>query len=404
MMGPNSPDTMIVLLGCGVAAAAATAWLWNRVRSWWGWFDRVVAVLLSVACALGAAGIAVNQQLNLYTSWAQVLGERVAGQGRPETVSQGVGGSRVVRFTITGRSSGISLAAYAYLPAGYDSPAGARTRYPVVEAVDGFPGSPNTWLVSLRAGQYLDNEIAQRRMAPTVVIFPTQVLDPTRDSECVDAAGGAQFDTYLSTDLRQAVSEQFRVRDDRAGWSIIGTSTGGFCAINLALRHPGLYAAAASLSGYFTALTDGTTGDLYRGDALLRDENSPQWRVGHLPVPPTPMYLGVARDDRSGFQAVQDFAAAAKPPVSLTTVIVPQGGHTGAVWRTLLPSAFDWLSGQLAAPQVSAVSGPVIPVPTHGPVVQRITPCPLAAPPPAKAGTKPGAKPAPPAPACLPKR
>ncbi len=385
-MRPNSLSALIFVLLLGVGAAVGLGWMWNRVRSWWGWFDRVVAVLLCAVLSLGAAGIAVNRELNLYTTWGQVLGQKDAApaKGQTQTVIEGAGGSRVVEFNLAGRASGISLAAYAYLPPGYDAAKNQHTRYPVIEAVDGFPGSPNTWLVSLKAGQYLDNEIAAGRMAPTVVIFPTQVLDPTRDSECVNAVGGAQFDTYLTTDLQQAVEEQFRVRTDRMGWSLIGTSTGGFCAVNLAMRHFDRYAAAASLSGYFTAITDSTTGDLYKGNAHLRDENSPTWRVRNLPNPPLPLYIATAADDKQGVAQLKDFTGSVKPPISLTKVIVPQGGHTGAVWRILLPSAFDWLSGWMLAPQVDAQPGPVVAAPTHGPVTQRVEPCPVR--PPAKPG------------------
>ena len=92
--------------------------------------------------------------------------------------------------------------------------------------------------------------------------------------------GGVWVSVWSLT--RAAVTAQFRVRTDRAGWAILGTSTGGFCAANLAMRHPDRYAAAASLSGYFTAITDRTTGDLYRGDQKLRNENSPLWRLKNL--------------------------------------------------------------------------------------------------------------------------
>jgi enterochelin esterase-like enzyme len=394
-MRPNSVSALIFVLVLGVVAAVGLGWMWNRVRSWWGWFDRVVAVLLCAGLSLAAAGIAVNLELNLYTTWGQVLGQKAAApaKGQPQTVSEGAGGSKVVEFSLSGRASGISLPAYAYLPPGYDAAKNQRTRYPVIEAVDGFPGSPNTWLVSLKAGEYLDNEIANGRMAPTVVIFPFQVTDPTRDSECVNAVGGAQFDTYLTTDLQQAVAEQFRVRTDRMGWSIIGTSTGGFCAVNLAMRHVDRYAAAASLSGYFTAITDSTTGDLYKGNTHLRDENSPTWRVRNLPNPPLPLYVATAADDKQGLAQLKDFTGSVKPPIALTKIIVPQGGHTGAVWRILLPSAFDWLSGWMLAPQVDATPGPAVLGPTHGPVTQRIQPCPVRPP------VRPGAAAAP---ACVP--
>src|SRR5207302_9589471 len=129
------------------------------------------------------------------------------------------------------------------------------------------------------------------------------------------------------------------------------------CATNLALRHPDLYGAVASLSGYFTAITDHTTGDLYRGDQRLRNENSPLWRVRNLPQPALPILLSSAADDRDGYRQLKDFAAALKPPMQVTTLVIPTGGHTGAVWRTALPAVWDWVSGWLAAPQVSPVPG-----------------------------------------------
>jgi enterochelin esterase-like enzyme len=375
-MRPNSLEAQIAAVVLCAVVAVGVAFMWSRVRRWWGWLLRTGAVLLCVVTALAAAGVAVNRELNLYTGWSQVLGKRVKAPavGSPQTVSEAPSGSKVVEFNVAGKASGITLAAYAYLPPGYESASGRLTRYPVIEAVDGFPGSPNTWLVSLGAAQFLDQEIAASRMAPTVVIFPFQVLDPTRDSECVNAVGGAQFDTFLTRDIRSSVIEQFRVRTDRAGWGIVGTSTGGFCAVNLALRHPDMYAVAASLSGYFTAITDRTTGDLYRGNVRLREENSPLWRVQNLPVPPMPVYLAVARDDKEGYQQVQQFVAAVRAPLRLTTVIVPKGGHTGRVWAELEPSMWDWLSGDLAAPESGVVTDPDLPEPSHGPVVTRLAP------------------------------
>ena len=152
-------------------------------------------------------------------------------------------------------------------------------------------------------------------------------------------------------------------------------NSGGFCAMNLALRHPDLYGAAASLSGYFTAITDHTTGDLYKGNQQVRNENSPLWRVRNLPVPAMPVFLSTAADDHGGYQQLQEFAAAVKPPMQAAQLIVPTGGHTGAVWREVLPAVFDWFAGWLAAPDVSPVPVAAKPVPTHGPVRQGFGPC-----------------------------
>jgi enterochelin esterase-like enzyme len=375
-MAPNSAGAQVAAIVLAIVIAVDAAMVWGRVRSWWGWVVRSVALFLCAATALAAAGIWVNRQLNLFTTWSEVAGHRpVAPVTGQTTVDQELpSGSRIVSFNVPGPHSGITLAAKAYLPPGYDSPTGRRTHYPVIEALAGFPGTPNLWVVSLRAGDALDQEIAAGRMAPAVVVFPLQDFDQATDSECVDAAGGAKFDTFLTQDVRAAVTAQFRVRTDRAGWGIMGASTGGFCAANLAMRHPDMFAATASLSGYFTAITDRTTGDLYRGDQHLKDENSPLWRVKNLPVPAMPIFLSSAADDRQGIQQLQDFQAAVKPPMRATTMIVPYGGHTGAVWRQVLPALFDWFAGWLAAPDVAPNAEPPKPIPTHGPVKEGLHP------------------------------
>jgi S-formylglutathione hydrolase FrmB len=394
-VAPNSAGAQFAAIVLVVVLAVDTAMVWNRVRDRWGWLVRSVALVLCATTALAAAGIWVNRQLNLFTTWSEVAGHRpVAPATGQTTIDQELpSGGRIVSFNVPGPHSGISLAAKAYLPPGYDSPLGRRTHYPVIEALAGFPGTPNLWVVSLHAGDALDHEIAAGRMAPAVVVFPLQDFDQATDSECVDAAGGAKFDTFLTEDVRAAVTAQFRVRADRAGWGIMGASTGGFCATNLAMRHPDLYGAAASLSGYFTAITDRTTGDLYRGDQRLRNENSPLWRLNNLPVPALPIFLSVAADDRNGYKQLQDFQAAVRPPMRLTTMVVASGGHTGAVWRTVLPALFDWFAGWLAAPVISPEAGPAKPIPTHGPVKEGLYP--NCAPGPECPGNTAGARPGP---------
>jgi len=323
-MTPNSVGAQLTAIALCVVIAVDLAMVWHRVRNWWGWLVRSVAVLLCVVTALAVAGIWVNRQMNLFTTWSEVAGHRPAAPvtGQTTVEEESPSGSRIVSFSVPGAASGISLPAKAYLPPGYDSPTGRRTHYPVIVALAGFPGTPNLWVVSLRAGDILDQEIAAGRMAPAVVIFPLQDFDQATDSECVDAVGGAKFETFLTKDVHTAVTAQFRVRADRAGWAIMGASTGGFCATNLAMRHADMYAAVASLSGYFTAITDSTTGDLYRGNQRLRNENSPLWRLHNLPVPALPVFLSVAADDKGGYKQLQDFSAAVKPPMQATTVVV----------------------------------------------------------------------------------
>lgn len=372
-MAPDSSALQAAALVSCLLVALLFAWLLDRPRRW---PMKVLAAMCCALVAMAAAAVALNRELELYPSWSELWGHPAAtGAGGVQPVSGGGRGSQVVRFTVVGRRSHLTMPALAYMPAGYA--AGAR-RFPVVEVLDGYPGSPFSWLRGLRVAAVLDAEIAAGRMAPTVVVFPYQTMTPSHDTECVNAVGGPQVDTFLTADVRSTVARLFRVRTDRAGWGLIGYSTGGFCAANLALRHPDLFVAAASLSGYFQALTDRTTGDLYRGDRHARDLNSPLWRVRRLPVPPLAMYLASARDDRGGYADMRRFVAAARAPLRITTALVQRGGHSRPVWRALEGPALDWLSSWLAGPAPAAASGfgalPVRGAPARRPAPPRVAP------------------------------
>jgi poly(3-hydroxybutyrate) depolymerase len=338
-VSPDSTALLLVVVAVGVVTAVVVAVALDRPG---GRARRVLAVLACATVAAAAAAVALNRELEVYPSWT-VVGAAADGRAGPTGH-----GSRIVRFVVPGRSSRLTMTAYAYLPAAYASR--PHTRFPVVEALDGYPGSPYVWIRGLGLQRVLDREIAAGRMAPVVVVMPYQTPTPTHDTECVDAVGGMRVDTFLTRDVRAAAARLFRVRTDRAAWGLIGYSTGGFCVADLLLRHPDRFAAAASLSGYFNALTDHTTGDLYRGRRDVADANSPLWRLGHLPVPAVALYAATARDDRNGWLALGELAAAARAPLSLTTAVVPRGGHSRPVWRVIEAPAFDWLSSWLAAP------------------------------------------------------
>lgn len=190
----------------------------------------------------------------------------------------------------------------------------------------------------------LDREIAAGRMAPTVVLFPYQTPRQLLDTECTNLRGGPRAETFLVTDVPAYVREHFRVRADRAGWGLTGYSAGAFCAINLSLRHPGEYAAAASLSGYAES-------GITIGDGSERTTNNPGWRLRHLPPPPVAWWLGWAADDRQSSADSRRLTAEARAPLAVTTATVEHGGHSYAVWRQMEPPAFDWLSAHLARPR-----------------------------------------------------
>lgn len=340
-MSPDSRALELLAAAAMVGAALLLALTWDapgrrRIPV------RAAAVALCLATAAATAGIWVNRQVETYTSWSALFGGGHRG-GPPDSylpgdTAGGAGRGRIVTLTVHGGASGLVLPMYVYLPAAYATEPAAR--FPVVEALHGYPGSPVAWLHRLAVADHLDTEIGAGRMAPTVVLFPYQTPDPLLDTECTDLAGGVRAETFLTTDVPAAAAAHFRIRTDRNAWGLIGYSAGGFCATNLLLRHPTRYAAAASLSGYADP-------GIAVGDGSEHTTNNDAWRLAHLPIPAAALYLACARSDGGAFRGTRALARLARPPLSVTTAYLAVGGHNDQTWQAMEAPAFDWLSGWL---------------------------------------------------------
>jgi S-formylglutathione hydrolase FrmB len=343
---------LLLVVTAAVAAAAGTVLLWNRWRRWRAYATRALCLLLVMGAGAALAATAVNREYGFYTSFADLLGGPVAGGPDPARVAPAARG-RIVAVTLAGARSGLRRGAYVYLPAAYFQPSQADRRFPVLELFHGFPGSPGNWTNQLHLGQVLDAEIAAGRAPPLIAVVP-ELDDHGSDSECVDAVGGQRNETYLAVDVPSDIRRQFRALATPRSWATLGYSMGGFCAVNLALHHPDLYGAAASLSGYYSALVDGSTGDLYKGDAAAQRWNSPVWVVAHRPVS-TPLYLVASRGDLEAIHDLSAMRRAARKRVPVTGITLASGGHNFHVWSAACFGAVQWLGSHLPGPPAHAV-------------------------------------------------
>ena len=137
----------------------------------------------------------------------------------------------------------------AYLPPGYDAD---EKPYPVLFMHDG----QNIWddhtccfgHTGWEINVTLDSEIAAGHVRPIVVIGAASTQN--RNNEYgLDDATTAAFEQFQVTELQPHALAQ--VRWDGNKVAIAGSSLGGLMAMELALRHPDVYAEAASLSGAF---------------------------------------------------------------------------------------------------------------------------------------------------------
>ncbi|MFI5960211.1 alpha/beta hydrolase [Cryptosporangium sp. NPDC051539] len=359
---------LLLLCGALVLAVAALLYGWNRWPRLVAWPARVACLVLVMVLPVAISGDGVNRYFGFYTSWddlfnspadqrltaaAQTRHERVP----PSDLSAGraaaaKGHGIIIPWSMPGPRSGINRSGYVYLPAAYFAANRPTERFPVVELLHGYSGSPHNWVHALPIASTLDAEITADRIPPVIAVAPYEY--DTHDGECVDAVDGQQNETYLARDVPADIASSFRTATSPESWATLGFSTGGFCAVNMALHYPGTYRAAVSLSGYFTALTDNTTGNLYHGNRGVREYNSPRWFVRHHPVRPA-LYLFASGGDHAAMRELAPFRHAVPAGTDLTVVTVPSGGHNTTVWNAALPPALDWIGHRLPAPSTPAV-------------------------------------------------
>jgi enterochelin esterase-like enzyme len=332
-MAPDSLALEIVAAAATLLTAVGLGVLWSYSNGRLRWLGRSMAILACVAATAATGLVWVNRQIDEYPTWASMLGSTAAAATTETETTDG----GIVNFTVAGPASHLTMPVYAYLPPGYQ---GAQGRYPVIEALHGYPGSPLQWIRKLDVAQILDTEIRAGRMAPTIVLFPYQTPNPRLDTECTNIVGGPQTETFLTVDVPAFARAHLRVTNS---WGLTGYSAGAYCASDLLLRHPTEYAAAASLSGYADP-------GIKVGNGTEHTSYNEMWRLTHLPIPAVALYLACAKTDKSALRGTEELARTARSPMSVTTAYVNGGGHNQATWRAMEAPSFDWLSSWLGRP------------------------------------------------------
>ncbi|GLY87821.1 alpha/beta hydrolase [Actinoallomurus iriomotensis] len=364
MFGPQGFAVFAVLL---VLFAAALFWL-TRVRHV---ALKVVAGVLAFPPAMMFGVALVNDFYGYYDSWddawrdltnqAPASVARVPDlDGRLDQVLREAVRERQARkngfameTTLPGPQSRIIRQGVIYLPPQYFQKPYAAERFPVVELIHGSPGTPGDYEGRLKISGMLRKLIAQHKARPVVLVIPDADGGLDRSTQCLNTVHGEQDETYLATDVPNDVAGRLRVQRPGPAWGIAGFSEGGFCAANLALRHPDRYGAAAALSGYFEPLRTNRLPravDPFAGDRSLRAANSPL-KILARAVPPTPlprfwvMSGNAAQTDMVQAQAFMDLVKQYQPQAPF--LVIKGGQHNYVAWRAAFPKMFTWVTAQI---------------------------------------------------------
>ncbi|MEV6206634.1 alpha/beta hydrolase-fold protein [Kitasatospora sp. NPDC051914] len=377
-MGLTSTTVLVIAISVALLLLAATVVWWPRLArpSWQAVLGRIGALLTTQIAVLCAIGLAANNYFAFYSSWDDLLGTgdpgpvsvQAAVDGRPaaappvvkahllgkEPVQGGTGGpeqtGEIHAVRITGSHSGLSTDAYVYLPPQYFQPAHAQKHFPAAVVMTGFPGDAKNLITRLNYPSAALQLMQAGKMQPTVLVLMRPSPAMPADTECEDIPGGAQSETYFTKDVPKVISASYRVSAAAAGWGVVGNSTGGYCAVKMAMRHPEVFPTAVALSGYYKAAEDATTGDLFKGSQQRRNEADLMWRLNNLPQPKISVLLAGPQAGDGGYKpGTEAFQKAVKAPMTANTAWVPQGGHNFRTWSQLLPPSLEWLSQHLTA-------------------------------------------------------
>ncbi|WP_345661684.1 alpha/beta hydrolase [Streptomyces venetus] len=369
-MGLTSNMVLTLAVLSAVLLFAGTVWLWPRLarRGWRSVGGRVGLLLATQVALFAAVGLAANQAFGFYASWADLFGQEkdqgvvvdhMPGDGPLEVVGTGRvpgaggvrprSGGRIQQVDIVGRTTRIATPAYVYLPPEYFQPRYRTRTFPAAVVLTGYPGTASALVEKLHYPRTALELARAGRARPMILVMLRPTVAPPRDTECVDIPGGPQTESFFARDLPEALRAHYRVSEKRGGLGIIGNSTGGYCALKIAMHHPDVYAAGAGLSAYYKAPIDATTGDLFRGDKGLRNRADLWWCLRHEPAPDTSLLVTSSRSGESNHKDTLRFIERVRATgrTRISSIILESGGHNFNTWRREIPATLEWIGERL---------------------------------------------------------
>jgi len=372
-IGPTSAFAIAVVVSAAVAVPVVVVLLFRRRHAGRG----VAAALLGAVVAAQLAAVAavfgvVNSQYGFYPTWGSLLGQ--AGSAAPisattlgihptqlrldHRVARGLveppsNFGRYVLSTIAGGISHFRQRVNVWLPPQYGDPRYRAVRFPVVMVLGGAYSGDTSVYNRLNFARLATSAIQTRRVAPFIAIYPRLNHSVQVDTECVDfPGGGPQSYSWLARDVPTWAKTHLRVSVDPRRWSVMGWSTGGYCAAKLHLLSPGQFAAAAAVEGYFAAEPDATTGNLaqvLRANPRLTQQNNLGWVITHHPPRHTHLLVATSLADPQSKSSSLTFLHAAKSEPGVQSYIVASLGHSMPAFKDMTPNVLTWLAGVAGA-------------------------------------------------------
>jgi hypothetical protein len=352
LFGLTSHVLLVLTVVVAVAAPCALALLWARRRrtpaSTRGRVGLGAAglslALVAQASAVAAVLLAINGQYQFYSSWGDLLGRQSGPAAITVSGSRHPGNGRLEILHVDGKASHTRADVLVWLPKQYGEPAYAHHRFPVVMYLPGQPEQPMGAFQGFQLASAAANEIDAHKVPPFVIVVPPLMIRPPSDTECTDVPHGPKAESWLSSDVPNAVQHDLRVQPPGKHWSVMGWSTGGFCAAKLLYSHPKKFAAAVGVGAYYQPYTGHAYPNLFGGSVVVQKRNSPQWLYLHHPGGLTGRLLIISsKADGESWASSEKMLAATRDNPQVSHVVLGSGGHNFRVYQPYVQASFQWL-------------------------------------------------------------
>ena len=257
----------VSLAGTAIAVAAVG---WPSAGGW----RRNASVFAASFCLL-STGLTINGWLGyfptVHAAWNQLADRPLPNQSdldavlamrRKHVVPQQ--GSLVAVTTSTAGSGFAHRREWVYLPPAWFS----GTPLPAIMMIGGEFNTPADWVRVGRASATLDEHAATHAGEAPVAVFVDATGGFTNDTECVNGPRGNAAD-HLTSEVVPEIGELFGLADETK-WGVVGFSSGGTCAVDLAVMHPEIFGAFVDIGGDIgpnAGTREQTIDRLFNGDA-----------------------------------------------------------------------------------------------------------------------------------------
>lgn len=185
-----------------------------------------------------------------------------SGAAHVPPVSPPPGESQILRLRLSSEIMGNKVPYWVYLPEGYEN----GSAYPVWYGLHSYSASESMWSAGEHIDQIAEEMIAAGELAPLIMVFPFVRYDTAKEIKA-DMEDGVRGESksaqFVWQELVPAIDQAFSTDPRPEGRFIGGFSMGGLFALEIGLRHPGLF-------GVIGAYSPALTWRDYTGDALLR--------------------------------------------------------------------------------------------------------------------------------------